>query len=210
MTTTPPDAAELARRLRHAAESGSQADVLGATLREVDQLFADHQDRVYAYCLRFVGRPEDAVELAQDTLLLAYQKLPSFRGEAAFSTWLFKIARYNCLNHTRKRRDTLADDGIIELEDDRRSVLSAIGRQERENLLAEAAAAVLDPLEQEAVHLRYVEHLGIDAITETLGIEASSGARGVLQRCKRKLRRELDRRLEELGHGLSFIRGTMA
>ena len=62
---------------------------------------------------------------------------------------------------------------------------------------------------QEAVALRYVEHLPVDEITSLLGLTDKSGARGVLQRCKRKLKRELSRRLAELGHGTSFVRGSL-
>ena len=56
---------------------------------------------------------------------------------------------------------------------------------------------------------RYVEHLPVDEITSLLGLTDKSGARGVLQRCKRKLKRELSRRLAELGHGTSFVRGSL-
>lgn len=210
MSLRDPDAADLARRLHHASEAGADAAELSALLHEVDRLFARHQDRVYAYCLRFVGRPEQAMDLAQDTLLRAYQKLPGFRGEARFDTWLLKIARYNCLNAIRKKRDVLASDGIIETEDAAsETTYRRLRREEQEGLLRAASRAVLDEQEQEAVYLRYVEQVGIDEITSILGIEAKSGARGVLQRCKRRLQRELKRRLDELGHGSSFFGGSL-
>ena len=204
-----PEAADLARRVSYASQSGAAADELGALMREVDALFAGHQDKVYAYCLRFVGRKELAMDLAQDTLLRAYEKFPTFRGEARFSTWLLKIARYNCLNAIRKRRDTLTEDGLVVATDPKASTLTQLRRREREELLREAAVAVLDPVEQEAVWLRYVEHASIEQITATLDIQQKSGARGILQRCKRKLQREIRRRLDELGHGTSFVRGTL-
>ncbi|HJN73025.1 MAG TPA: sigma-70 family RNA polymerase sigma factor [Myxococcota bacterium] len=69
---------------------------------EVDALFAGQQDRVYAICLRFVGDPERARDLAQDTMLVAWSKLDAFEGRAAFSTWLYSIARNLCFNAMRK------------------------------------------------------------------------------------------------------------
>ncbi len=206
-----PDALELARALARVTPEtppGEQATLLA----DLDRLFAAHQDLVYATCLRYVGSPERARDLAQDTLLKAYRKLPSFRGEAQFGTWLVAIARYECLNALRKHGDQLTEDGIVESTDATASVLASLRRQEREQLLLDAASAVLDPEEQQTVWLRYGEGLPlgrIDALLDPDGSRGSSGTRGVLQRCKRKLRKELHRRLEALGHGSSLFRESL-
>lgn len=202
-----PDAADIASRLARAGELDAPAQV--ALTAEVDELFAAHRDRVYALCLRYVGNPEHAMDLAQDTLLTAYQKLATFRGDASFLTWLLRIAKYKCMNAIRKHGEQLTEDGVLLLEDPTSSALVRLRRQEREELLLAAAEAVLDPVEQEAVYLRYTENLPIDRITDLLEIDVASGARAVLQRCKRKLGREIRRRLEEMGHGSSFVRGTL-
>ncbi|MBX2799096.1 MAG: sigma-70 family RNA polymerase sigma factor [Myxococcales bacterium] len=175
---------------------------------QVDALFTEYRDHVYAVCYRFMGNPERALDLAQDTLLKAYLKLPTFRGEAKFSTWLTAIARFECLNALRKGRDLLTEDGVLDAADPARSVLSKLRRQEREDLLREAAADVLEPHEQEAVYLRYTEHLPLAQIETLLQLDSASGARGLLQRCKRKLTRALRSRLEQLGHGTSFLRDS--
>ncbi len=192
-----------------AASHGAEPAEVANLLAVAEALFSAHQDRVYALCLRFTGNPESARDLAQDSMLRAFQKLPGFRGDAQFSTWLLAITRYECLNYLRKRRDHLTDDGVIDVQDPARSVLGALRQAERDSLLRDAAAAVLDPIEQEAVHLRYVEHLPLARITELLELDAASGARGLLQRCKRKLGRELRRRLAELGHGSSFVQRSL-
>lgn len=204
-----PDAAEVAARLATLADGSAAPGSVEGLMADVDALLVGQQDRVYAMCMRFVGNPEHAAELAQDVMLRAYQKLPGFRGDSRFSTWILSITRYECLNALRKRGDHLTDDGVIEPTDPQRSVLSSLRTREREELLRGAARAVLDPIEQEAVTLRYTEHLPLDEITRTLGLTDASGARGLLQRCKRKLQRELRRRLAELGHGSSFIRGSI-
>lgn len=54
-----------------------------------------HQRRVYNLVLRMLQQPEEAHEVTQETFLAAWQGLPSFRGQARFSTWLYRIA-YNC------------------------------------------------------------------------------------------------------------------
>jgi len=171
----------------------------------LDALFASCQTRVYALCRRMTGSEEAALDLAQDTLLTGYRKLPDFRGDSAFGTWLYGIARGLCMNAIRRKREMLSEDGVIETGDGTASVLASLRREEREELVRQAAAA-LSPLEQEAVHLRYVEDMPQDRITEVLGITQASGARGVLQRCRRVLARELRARLDALGHGSSFLR----
>lgn len=201
----PVDAAVLAARLASAGATDLRLELV----QQVDRLLADHQDRVYAFCLRFVGNPEQAADIAQETMIRAYQKLPTFRGESRFSTWLVAIARYECLNALRKRGDLLVEDGVLEATDPERSALASLRGQERDLLLQEAASTVLDPLEQEAIHLRYTEHLPLEQISAVLGLGTADGSRVVLQRCKRKLRAELRRRLEVLGHGSSFVRESV-
>ena len=177
---------------------------------DVDRLFAMHQDRIYSACYRVMGDPEMARDMAQEAMLVAWRKLPEFKGDSRFGTWLYGIARNLCFNQIRKRGEMLSDDGVVDADTPEAGALEKLRQHEREELIRMASAAVLDPLEQEAVYLRYVEQLPQDRITELLAIQESSGARGVLQRCRRKLQRELRARLNELGHGSSFVRGTLA
>lgn len=199
------DPTALARELEAAITAGGDPTAVEGLVARVNALFAAHQQVVYATCRRAVGSPELAVELAQESLLRAYQKLPTYRGEASFRTWLVAIARYECANAIRKRGELLSEDGVIEPTDVASSALSKLRRAEREALVRDAAAAVLDPDEQEVITLRYVEQVPLEQIEALLGLTGASGARGVLQRCKRKLGRELERRLAELGHGSSFL-----
>ncbi|MBV9020820.1 MAG: sigma-70 family RNA polymerase sigma factor [Chloroflexi bacterium] len=59
------------------------------------QLVQRHQRRVFNLVFRMVQKYEEADEITQETFLAAWQGLPSFRGDARFSTWLYRIA-YNC------------------------------------------------------------------------------------------------------------------
>ena len=180
-----------------------------ARVPEVDRLLQAHQDAVYGLCLRLVGDPQTAAELAQETLLRAWEKLSTFRGEASFRSWLLGIARYECLNARRKHGDLLTEDGVLDAADPARSVLAGLHREQRHALVVEASEAVLDPLEQQVVTLRYAEQIPLDRIEALLELDAASGARGVLQRCRRKLRAELRRRLEALGHTSSLVRMSL-
>lgn len=55
-------------------------------------LYEEHVGRIYALCLRLSGDPAQAEEWVQDTFVRAWERLPGFRGDSAFGTWLFRIA----------------------------------------------------------------------------------------------------------------------
>ena len=61
-------------------------------------LVRSHQRMIHSLTYRMTGSPADAEDLAQETFLRAYEQLGSFRGEARFSTWLYRIAINACLN----------------------------------------------------------------------------------------------------------------
>src|SRR5262245_15016377 len=56
------------------------------------------------YVRRMIGHPEDTRDLVQDTLLSAYAKIGTFRGDAKFSTWILAIATHRCLDHLRSKK----------------------------------------------------------------------------------------------------------
>lgn len=62
-----------------------------------------HQRRVYNVALRMLGRPEDAADAAQEVFLTCLRKLGSFRGDAAFTTWLHRVTVNACLDALRRR-----------------------------------------------------------------------------------------------------------
>src|SRR5215467_13279555 len=72
-----------------------------------DRLVARYQRDVYRLCYRYVNNHHDANDMAQEAFLRAYRALPAFRGESAFSTWLYRIAVNACLNfRTHVRPET--------------------------------------------------------------------------------------------------------
>ncbi len=182
----------LSRALDEADESGAR--------QAASALFRRYQDRVFCWCLRRVRDPEQARDVAQEALLHAYRHLRSFEGRARFSSWLFAITRNCCWSALRRPRLVFEDE-------------SAAGNvahpgpdpgQELEERAAEEAAlklirGCLDPFEQEVLWLRCFERLPVDAISGMMGIREASGARGVLQRARRKLRAALARETETAG-----------
>ncbi len=68
-----------------------------------DQLVRRYQDRVYRLVRRIVG-DDEAEDALQETFLSAWRALPRFKGDAAFSTWIYRIATNAALMRLRKRR----------------------------------------------------------------------------------------------------------
>ena len=79
------------------------------------QLVSRHQRQLYRLAYRMTQSEADAQEILQEAFLNAYQKLPNFRGEAQFSSWLYRIAANSALMRLRRKRrapDTLPDEPL--------------------------------------------------------------------------------------------------
>jgi RNA polymerase sigma factor (sigma-70 family) len=161
----------------------------GVGRRAASQLLGRYRARVYGWCRRYVRDPERALDTSQEVLLLAYRALEGFEGRAPFSAWLFVITRRHCIRAVRPRR-LLRDEGA-DLEcvaDPRPGPEELVQESEEHEHLLRLVRERLEPIEQEAVWMRYVEQATVADITRTLGIGSASGARGLLQKARRKLR----------------------
>ena len=79
-----------------------------------EELYRLNAGRIYALCLRMSGNPSLAEELVQETFVRAWQKLGSFRGASAFSTWLHRVAVNVVLGYQRttNRREARLPDRL--------------------------------------------------------------------------------------------------
>ena len=71
-----------------------------------------HEKKVYNLALRMCGNPEDAADAAQEAFLSAWRGLPNFRGEAEFSTWLYRLTSNAAIDHLRKTRRQRAEASL--------------------------------------------------------------------------------------------------
>jgi len=93
------------------------ATELVAALKQKDpaafeQLIAQHGTRLYRVALRFMGQPEEAEEVLQETLLAVYEKIQTFDERAALTTWLYRIVVNTALMRLRAKaraREELLD-----------------------------------------------------------------------------------------------------
>jgi len=179
---------ELLERFRRAPESEEGRGAAGV-------LLGRYRGRVYAWCLRLVANHEEALDLSQVVLLKAWRGLPAFHGRSLFSSWLFAIARNECLASLRPRvlrRDPGADPEWFLVDHDEPGAL--LESREEEEAMDTLLRETLNPVEQEAIWLRCFECLSVGDVTRMLGLQNVSGARSVLQSAREKLRRALAKR----------------
>jgi len=69
-----------------------------------EQLYAMHIGRVFALCVRLCSDRDMAEDLAQESFVLAWRKLASFRGDSAFGSWLYRITTNTVLSYLRKQK----------------------------------------------------------------------------------------------------------
>lgn len=68
-----------------------------------DELYRTYWSKVYRLCMGYVNDYAWAKDIAQDTFIIVWQKLATFRNEAAISTWIFRIAVNNCLRQIERQ-----------------------------------------------------------------------------------------------------------
>ncbi len=67
-----------------------------------EKLVLKYQDKIYNLCRHILGNAQDAEDAAQDAFIKAYQNLDSFKPDASFYTWLYRIAVYTCLDYKKR------------------------------------------------------------------------------------------------------------
>ena len=153
---------------------------------------ATHAD-AYTLAYRLTGNEEDASDVVQEAYLRAYKSLKRFRGDAQFSTWLYRIVA-NCAStlltkRTKNRHEVLDDDAqLVETRPDYDPDANLDASAERERV-KDALRELPDGLRQVVV-LRDVYDLPHEAIAKELGI-SEAAAKVRLHRARRKLRERL-------------------
>lgn len=152
-----------------------------------ETLVVRYQQRVYRLACRLTS-DTDAPDVLQDTFLQVYRHLPSFRGDARFSTWLYRIATNAGLMHRRSRArrpaESLEDflprfdgDGRHEQTPEALRMMSCVDERLDQQVLAEKAQAAIDRLPdlyREAFVLRDLEELSTAEVAEVLGVEPAA------------------------------------
>jgi RNA polymerase sigma-70 factor (ECF subfamily) len=133
-----------------------------------DTLVEKHRRRIYSLVCRLAS-PAEADDLAQEVFIAAYKALPSFRGDSAFSTWLYRIAVHVCSHHIRKRRldTTDLDEEFMDYDSGHDPERSAISGELQERV-RDAIRALPYKLRLVVV-LRDLQGLSYEEIAQVVG-----------------------------------------
>jgi RNA polymerase sigma-70 factor (ECF subfamily) len=175
---------------RRARDRARDQDLVDKAKRGDTQAFQKlvvaHQGRLFSVAFGMLRDRDEAMDVVQDAFIKAHRKLAEFEGNAAFSTWLYRIAVNLCIDkkraETRRRKTDLDDAASRNLDDDplyaaaefaprltggnplRNSTDKELGRQ------IDTALAQLTDDHKSIVLLREVEGMSYEEIAETLGI----------------------------------------
>ncbi len=171
-----------------------EAELIGAAKRGDRQAFDELVRRTFVdtftLARRLTGNEEDARDVVQEAYLRAWKGLAKFRGDAAFTTWLYRITANTASTHVHRRRrqraEPFADD--FEPADTRAAEEISQGAESAETLdRISVALDELPPKLRTVVVLKDVYDLPHEAIADELGISVAA-AKVRLHRARRKLR----------------------
>ncbi|MEP7118361.1 MAG: sigma-70 family RNA polymerase sigma factor, partial [Acidobacteriota bacterium] len=181
----------------------------GGDVDSFNQLIKRWERPIYALAYRTLGREEDARDVCQETFFRAYRALKGFKGEAKFSSWLYRIALNLCRDWIRRQRRTptvqmpedadfaelAAAGGPVE------SIETLVGRRQLGRAV-ERAMATLPEEQRTAIVLKEYHGLTFQEIADLQGCPLST--------VKTRLYQGLSvvrRQLEEGGMSVADIRG---
>jgi RNA polymerase sigma-70 factor, ECF subfamily len=191
----------LSNRRMDRTETDAIRKVLAGDRDAYRVLMERHFYAVTRIAFRITGDEADAEEVAQEAFLRAYKKLPSFRQDAAFSTWVMRIAMNTSLNLVERRKhdpfyrapriadDPAVDGETVRIADSKHGPEDALLTREAVSM-REAAMAQLTPMERTAFTLRHMEDVSMTEIAVALNITVNSAKQAVF-RAVGKLRRSL-------------------
>lgn len=193
------DEAELIRRIQH-----GNADAF-------EQLFSQYSPKIYRQAMTLLGNEAEAEEIMQEVFLTLYEKASTFRGDAALSTWLYRLTANAAISRLRRRTrrpEVLIDDFLPRFLEDGHHAQPVVDwstdlehslvRDEACQLLRQAIDG-LRPLDKAVVVLTDLEELPQRETGEILGLSVSA-VKARLHRARLFLRGQLT---ASLGHPTS-------
>lgn len=167
-----------------------------------EELVKKYEQKIYNLALRLTSNPEEVGDILQETFLKAYRSLNSFKGEANFSTWLYRIAMNIALMRKRKEKGKIFEslDRILptaegelhkEIPDWSTNPEAEIENKEVRNILTDALASLPDDYRAVLV-LRDIQNLSNKEVSEILKLSIPT-VKSRLHRARLFLRNEVSK-----------------
>lgn len=179
---------------------------------DFDRAYRMYSRRVYSKCLHMVGNEAEAEDLTQEVFLQLFRKMDSFRGESAFSTWLYRVAVNVVLMRLRRKSlSTTSLEDIIEVREGVFSLAQVLGAQDRalttalDRLNLERAVSQMPAGYKQVFLMHYVEGYGHREIARMLGLSIGT-SKSQLYKARVRLRQLL--RAGEAGRRRAEVRAA--
>jgi RNA polymerase sigma-70 factor (ECF subfamily) len=159
-----------------------------------EMLIRQYERYVYNLALRVTGNPDEAEDLAQQAFIRVWRGLPGFRGQARFSTWLYRIVTNLCYNRLPGLKAELAmaaEEEIPDLPDERQEVEASLISTELRAFLHRAIEK-LPGSYRLLLTLRHYQELSYDEIAQVTGMPLGTVKTGIF-RARQMLREALER-----------------
>lgn len=160
--------------------------VKGGQSNAFSYIVEKYQDIVFSIALKVLRNRDDAEEMAQESFIKAYKSLHTFKGNAKFSTWLYRITYNTCISEIRKRKMHFSSTEEIEIKDEAQEInLDGIPEENRAKAIKEAMNQLPED-EYTLVLLYYFEEQSVEEISKVTGL-SESNTKVKLFRARKKL-----------------------
>ena len=135
-----------------------------------------YEGLVYNLCMKFLGSPEDAEEIAQDSLLQVFHKIHQFEGRSAFKTWLYKIVHNFCRNRISKiiRKREVQESYKEHAKEELPNSSFEDKRNEEKSAHIQEALDKLKPKEKEIIVYKFISGMTLQEIADVTDVGVSA------------------------------------
>ena len=166
--------------------------------RAYEVLVDRYKDMVFSIALKMLVNREEAEELAQDAFIKVYKSMHTFKGEAKFSTWIYRLTYNSCLDRIKKLKRsqstvTLEEFSMGQLSQ-METVLDEMDKSDRQKSIEECLN-LLPEEENLIISLYYYEEQSLDEISKIVNLNTNH-LKVKLFRIRKKLMSILEQRLE--------------
>jgi RNA polymerase sigma-70 factor, ECF subfamily len=160
-----------------------------------EQLVLKYQDRVYNLCRHMVQDADDAQDAAQDVFIKAYGSLKSYRPEASFYTWLYRITVNTCLDYGKKSRpEPFDDESAVDNLPSAQPSPERLYESKEAGLLIEAALRRLPGKLRAVIVLKEIEGLSYEEMADALDTSIGT-VKSRISRAREELRMLLQKKV---------------
>lgn len=152
---------------------------------DFEEIYKTYWQKIFRLCMGYVNDHDWAKDIAQETFITVWQKLPEFRNESSIGTWIFRIASNHCLRQIEKQKRMVKSDLPLEIEE-----TTTINNESKFNFLYKCIAE-LPEIDRLIISLE-LEDIKQAEIASIVGI-SEANVRVKIHRIKEKLTQKFEK-----------------